>query len=195
MSIKSLETVLVQELQKPSHASADALLEHYADLIHSPSDVNPKIPSEVSDALRNCLRENVPINRVLASIDRILSLQSSPSGMWKEMSELSEKYSDRSLAFRTARFEDGYTLQSCYRVVSYLRMLGVIDNPKQFLFQAELTFSETGGQVGSSNEYEFLALDLYTDLLVFGEAERLREMLGVPSSSIIVRDPETGRVG
>lgn len=195
MPLKSLESVLSDHLKRPSPVSVEAVQDHFANLILSPTEVDPNIPFEVSDALRECLVENDPINRVYEAIDRILSLQSRPEAVWKELSELSESYSDRSLAFRTAKMEDGTTLRSCYRVVSYLRSQGVIGNLKQFLLETEIAFSENGGRVESHNEYEFLARDLYTDLLVFGQAERLREMLGVPSSRFVVRDPETGAVG
>ncbi|MFB0965354.1 MAG: hypothetical protein QMC36_06825 [Patescibacteria group bacterium] len=74
--------------------SVESLQSHFADLVLNPTHSDPKIPFELSDALRTCMSENEAINRVYETIDRILSLQNTPEGIWKELKKLSRTYSD-----------------------------------------------------------------------------------------------------
>lgn len=167
MSLKSFQNSLLTHMEGKKPVSVEALQSHFADLVLNPGHSDPKIPFELSDELRRCMAENEAINRVYETIDRILSLQSTPEGMWKEMKKIKKEYSNSGGSFRLAKVSDGTTLNASFRVLSYLRMQGVIADVEGFLRNTENAFHETGGKVASHNEFVFLAADLYTDLLVF----------------------------
>lgn len=167
MSLKSLQDTLLSHVDGKKPVSVESLQSHFADLVLNPAHTDPKIPFELSDALRGCMVENEAINRVYETIDRVLSLQNTPEGIWKEMRQLKKTYANSGGTFRLAKVADGTTLNACFRVVTYLRAQGVIADVEGFLRNTEEAFRDTGGKVGSHNEFVFLAADLYTDLLVF----------------------------
>lgn len=188
MSIESLGRTLEAHLQQKKPVSSEMLQDHFANLMLEPSGIDPKVPSELSDALRACILENDPVNRVYETIDRILSLKSDPAGIWEEVRAVTEEYSDRSLPYRLSKVSNGTTLKTCFRIVSYLKMQGFVSNVGEFLAQIEEAFSQSGGKIEHHNQLAFLAADLYTDLLVFGGyAEDLKEMFGIRSSKYVVR--------
>lgn len=167
MSLKTLQNSLLTHMEGKKPVSVESLQSHFADLVLNPAHTDPKIPFELSDELRRCMMENEAINRVYETIDRILSLESTPEGIWKEMKKLKTTYSNVSGPFRLSKVSDGSTLNACFRVVTYLKVQGVIPDVEGFLRNTEEAFRATGGKVESHNEFVFLAADLYTDLLVF----------------------------
>lgn len=167
MSLKSLQNTLLSHMEGRKPVSVASLQSHFADLVLNPAHTDPNVPFELSDELRRCMMENEAINRVYETIDRILSLQNTPEGIWKEMRKLKKTYADSGGSFRLARVADGTTLNACFRVVTYLKAQGVIADVEGFLRNTEEAFRKTGGKVESHNEFVFLAADLYTDLLVF----------------------------
>ena len=94
MSLKSLQDTLSSHMEGKQPVSATSLQSHFADLVLNPAHTDPKIPFELSDALRRCMVENEAINRVYETIDRILSLQNTPEGIWKEMKKLKKTYAN-----------------------------------------------------------------------------------------------------
>lgn len=95
MSLKTLQNVLLSHMDGGKPVSAEELQSHFADLVLNPAHTDPKVPFELSDALRGCMVENEAINRVYETIDRILSLQNTPDGIWRELKKLKRTYSQR----------------------------------------------------------------------------------------------------
>lgn len=106
MSLKSLQNSLLTHVEGKKPVSVEALQSHFADLVLNPAHSDPKIPFELSDELRRCMVENEAINRVYDTIDRILSLQNTPEGIWKEMKKLKKEYSNSGGSFRLAKVTD-----------------------------------------------------------------------------------------
>lgn len=186
MSVHSLQEALSSHLEQKNPVASAELQMHFAELILEPTFSDPKIPFELSDALRHCLMENDAINRVYETINRILTLENTPDGMWKEMKSLKREYSDKSPSFRLSKVSDGSTLRACFRVLSYMKAQGIIMDVATFLRETEEQFSL--GSVGSHNEFLFLAADLYTDLITYrGGKDELVEMLGIPKSNYVLR--------
>lgn len=190
MSLSKLQDALSRELAKKNKVDCSELQSHFAELMLDPGIVDPKIPFELSDALRGCLVENVVVNRVYEIIDRILTLQSRPEDMWGEMLSFQELFADESAAFRHSKVADGTTLRACFRILSYMRVQGMVPDLEGFLRETEEAFAENAGRVGEHNEFLFLAADLFTDLLLYGRGESARElksMLGVRDSMFVLR--------
>lgn len=94
MSLKSLQNSLLSHVEGRKPVSVESLQSHFADLVLNPAHTDPMIPFELSDELRRCMMENEAINRVYETIDRILSLQNTPEGIWKEMKKLKKEYAN-----------------------------------------------------------------------------------------------------
>ncbi len=143
MSLKSLQSTLLSHMDGKKPVSAASLKGHFADLILNPAHTDPNVPFELSDELRRCVVENDAINRVYETIDRILSLQNTPDGIWTELKALKRTYANRGGSFRLGKVVDGTTLDACFRVVTYLKAQGVIADVEGFLRNTERAFRET----------------------------------------------------
>lgn len=106
MSLESLGRTLEAHLQQKKPVSSQTLQDHFANLMLEPSGIDPKVPSELSDALRACILENDPVNRVYETIDRILSLKNTPEGIWEELQSVAEEYSEQSVPHRLSKVSD-----------------------------------------------------------------------------------------
>lgn len=106
MSIESLGRTLEAHLKGRNPRSSRAIQNHFADLMLEPSGIDPEVPSELSDALRACILENDPVNRVYETIDRILSLKNTPEGIWEELQSVAEEYLERSVPHRLSKVSD-----------------------------------------------------------------------------------------
>ncbi|MDQ1343474.1 MAG: hypothetical protein QG650_193, partial [Patescibacteria group bacterium] len=116
MSLKRLQDALSDHLAQKQHLDSPYLQAHFAELILEPTFSDPKVPFELSDALRRCILANDAINRVYETIDLILTLENTPDGIWKELRSFSVEYSDRSAPFRMSKVRDGTTLRACFRI-------------------------------------------------------------------------------
>lgn len=129
-----------------------------------PSAVNPAIPFELSDSLRLCIADNDVVNRVYETVDRVLSLKNTPEAIWEELKDLSSIYAEKGRRFRISKIRDGSTLRDCYRVVTYMRVQGMIPDVATFFRDVEERYAESGIRAYAHNEYLLLAADLYSDL-------------------------------
>ena len=131
-----------------------------------PCSVNPDIPFELSDSLRRCISDNDVVNRVYETVERVLTLKNTPESIWEELKDLSAIYAEKGKRFRVSKVRDGSTLRDCYRVVTYMRVQGMIPDVRAFFQDIEDRFHESGIRAYAHNEYLLLAADLYTDLLM-----------------------------
>lgn len=191
MALNELQAALSPRSDGKMNISVADLQDHFAELVLEPSLVDPKIPFEVSDALRKCLANGEAVNRVYETIDLVLSLEVTPEGMWNELKRYRQDYSDASPAFRHSKVSDGSTYRACYRSIAYMRSQGVLSDVGGFLSETEEAFTKNGFRVSSNNEYLFLIADLYTDLLVYGgNPEKLKETFGIRKSNYVLRAVE-----
>ncbi len=177
MSIGRLSGFLASHVGKRGNPSVSQLRNHFAELVLEPASQDSRIPFEWSDALRACILENDPINRVYDAIDRILSLESTPEGIRDELRRTTDEYRNVPMPSRRKKISDGTTSRACFRVVSYLLAMRLIDDAERFFRTTEDDFlSRKPDALWAENEFVALAKDLYTDLVILGGAEELREM-------------------
>lgn len=131
-----------------------------------PSAVDPAIAFELSDSLRRCIADNDVVNRVYETVDRVLSLKNTPEAIWEELKDLSSIYAEKGRRFRISKIRDGSTLRDCYRVVTYMRVQGMIPDVAAFFRDVEERYAESGIRAYAHNEYLLLAADLYSDLFM-----------------------------